>query len=75
MAKEFGKFPHEVINLDLADWSFNLFCLNEEAKLNEENKGECSKEAEKFLPKDKITLDKLNEMSNKLPMWGLDNAK
>lgn len=27
MAREFHKFPHEIIELDLADWSFNLLCL------------------------------------------------
>ena len=27
MAREFHKFPHEILELELADWSFNLLCL------------------------------------------------
>lgn len=27
MAREFHKYPHEILELDLADWSFNLLCL------------------------------------------------
>jgi|15BtaG_2_1085339.scaffolds.fasta_scaffold24949_2 hypothetical protein len=74
MAKEFNRLPHEIIELELADWSFNLFCLNESSKDQDNSPQEYSEEAKRFLPKDKVSLDKLSEYSTKLPMWGLNNG-
>jgi hypothetical protein len=67
MAKEYGKFPHEVVELDLGDWSFNLFCM---IKSQEESKPqEYSKEVMDIVPKmkDPEHLKKLSEYSDKLP--------
>ena len=71
MAKEFGKLPHEIVQLSLPDWSFNLFCLYEASK-DDSNQEDYSEEAKRFLPKDKVKLDELSKYSSKLPMWGLN---
>ena len=77
MSQEYSKLPHEIVNLSLRDWSFNLLCMVENSKevSEHESKG-YSKEATRVCPqlKDKVYLDELSKYSNKLPMWGLNNG-
>ena len=74
MAKEFGKFPHEVIDLDLEDWSFNLFCLVSD--LDTEKPKDYSKEVLNMFPKmkDKKYQEMLGKYANKLPQGGIING-
>jgi len=67
MAKEYGKFPHEVIELDLEKWSFNLFCMIK--SLEDPKPQKYSKEVMDIVPKmkDPEYLKKLSEYSDKLP--------
>tara|TARA_R100000008_G_C3531913_1_gene139758 strand:+ start:201 stop:440 length:240 start_codon:yes stop_codon:yes gene_type:complete len=77
VAREFHKYPHEVIELPLEAWSFNLLCLvldNEDTHPNE--KEGYSKEVLQMVPKmkDKVHLNELSEYAKKLPTWGLSNG-
>lgn len=68
MAREFHKYPHEILELDLADWSFNLLCL----VLDSDKKDVPEKYDDTVLQlnpqmKDKEHQEKLAKFNSKLP--------
>jgi len=68
MAREFHKFPHEILELDLGDWSFNLLCLvlDSDKKPKPENYDD---PVLKLKPQmnDKTYQEKLASFNSKLP--------
>jgi len=66
MAREFHKFPHEVIDLDLDQWSFNLLCLVLDSKFSEEPEEVTDPLLKKFVP-DANNVEGISKLNAKLP--------
>jgi len=58
--------PHELIECDLWQWSFNLFCLSNEP--SDKSSGEYSKQVVDMFPESE--RDAWGGFQNKLPNWG-----